>query len=92
MNRDGMIDMSQLADDERVVSPGLVYRKKEATGWIRVSMRFPVVIGDRLEQLAAEQGVSLSSICYTLMYWWTWLVYPPASERARREEYLRRNG
>jgi len=30
MDRDGMIDMDQLADDECVVSPGLVYRKKEA--------------------------------------------------------------
>jgi len=64
--------------------------QKEATGWVRVSMRFPVVIGNRLEQLAAEQGVPLSSICYTLMYWWTWWVYPPKPERLRREAYSSR--
>jgi len=62
--------------------------QKEATGWVRVSMRFPVVIGNRLEQLAAEQGVPLSSICYTLMYWWTWWVYPPKPERLQRAAYL----
>jgi hypothetical protein len=65
--------------------------QKEATGWMQVNMRFPVEMGNRLERLAIEQGVSLSSICYTLLYWWTWWVYPPASERARREEYLKRN-
>ena len=65
--------------------------QKEATGWMQVNMRFPVDLGNQLERLAAEQGVSLSSVCYTLLYWWTWWVYPPASERARREEYLRRN-
>jgi len=27
MDRDGAIDMNQLADDECVVSPGLVYRR-----------------------------------------------------------------
>jgi len=28
MDRDGTVNMNQLADDECVVSPGLVYRKK----------------------------------------------------------------
>ncbi|AUW32500.1 hypothetical protein A5904_05560 [Acidithiobacillus caldus] len=63
--------------------------QKEATGWMQVNMRFPVEIGNQLDRLAAEQGVSLSSVCYTLLYWWTWWIYPPASERRRREEYLR---
>ena len=66
--------------------------QKEATGWMQVNMRFPVEIGNQLERLAGEQNVSVSSVCYTMLYWLTWWVYPPASERARREEYLRRNG
>lgn len=66
--------------------------QKEATGWMQVNMRFPAELGNRLERLAAEQNVSLSSVGYTLLYWWTWWVYPPASERARREAFLRKNG
>ncbi|WP_064306483.1 hypothetical protein, partial [Acidithiobacillus caldus] len=38
--------------------------QKEATGWMQVNMRFPVEIGNQLDRLAAEQGVSLSSVCY----------------------------
>ena len=66
--------------------------QKEATGWMQVNMRFPVAFGNDLERLAVEQGVSLSSVCYTMLYWWTWWIYPPASERARREAFLRKNG
>ncbi|BDB13401.1 hypothetical protein [Acidithiobacillus ferrooxidans] len=66
--------------------------QKEATGWMQVNMRLPVELGNTLDRLAAEQNVSLSSLSYTLLYWWTWWVYPPASERARREAYLRKNG
>jgi hypothetical protein len=66
--------------------------QKEATGWMQVNMRFPAELGNRLERTAAEQNVSLSSLSYTLLYWWTWWVYPPASERARREAFLRKNG
>ncbi|WP_215884506.1 hypothetical protein [Acidithiobacillus sulfurivorans] len=62
--------------------------QKEATGWMQVNMRFPVEMGNALERLAAEQNVSLSSVAYTLLYWWTWWVYPPASERMRREKFL----
>lgn len=66
--------------------------QKEATGWMQVNMRFPAEIGNQLERLAIEQNVSLSSVGYTLLYWWTWWIYPPASERARREAFLRKNG
>jgi predicted DNA-binding protein len=66
--------------------------QKEPTGWMQVNMRFPVEIGNKLDKLSTEQGVSLSSICYTLLYWWTWWVYPPASERRRRDAFMRKNG
>ena len=66
--------------------------QKEATGWMQVNMRLPVELGNALDRLSAEQNVSLSSLSYTMLYWWTWWVYPPASERARREAYLRKNG
>jgi hypothetical protein len=64
--------------------------QKEATGWMQVNMRFPVEIGNELARLATEQNVPLSSVCYTLLYWWTWWVYPPKSEQLRREEALLR--
>jgi hypothetical protein len=63
--------------------------QKEATGWMQVNMRFPVDLGKEMERIALQQNVSLSSVCYTMLYWWTWWVYPPASERARRETLLR---
>lgn len=66
--------------------------QKEATGWMQVNIRLPMALGNELERLAAEQGVSVSSVGYTLLYWWTWWIYPPASERARREAFLRKNG
>ena len=66
--------------------------QKEATGWMQVNMRFPAEMGNALERLAATENVSLSSVGYTLLYWWTWWIYPPASERARREAFLRKNG
>lgn len=65
---------------------------KEATGWTQINLRMPAEFGNSLEKLAIQQGVSLSSVSYTMVYWWTWWVYPPASERARREAFLRRNG
>jgi hypothetical protein len=61
--------------------------QKEATGWMQVNMRYPVEIGNELERLAIEQNVSLSAVCYTMQFWLTWWVYPPMSERARREAY-----
>ena len=66
--------------------------QKEATGWMQVNIRLPVELGNRLDRLAGEQNVSLSALSYTLLYWWTWWVYPPASERARREAFMRKNG
>lgn len=65
--------------------------KKEPTGWMQVNMVLPVEFQQTMIQLAQEQGVSLSSVAYTVMYWWTWWVYPPLSERVRREAYLRRD-
>lgn len=64
--------------------------QKEATGWMQVNMRLPAELGNALERLAIEQNVSLSSVTYTLLYWWTWWVYPPKSEQLRREAFLRR--
>ncbi|WP_215866182.1 hypothetical protein [Acidithiobacillus thiooxidans] len=65
--------------------------QKEATGWMQVNIRLPAELGNALEKLAVQQNVSVSSVGYTLLYWWTWWVYPPASERARREAILRRD-
>lgn len=66
--------------------------EKSPTGWMQINMRFSADMGHRLEQLSMEQNASMSSLTYTMIYWWTWWIYPPSSERARREAFLRRNG
>lgn len=55
------------------------------TGWMQINIRLPESVGVQLETLAVSEGVSISSVGYTLLYWWTWWIYPPASERKRRE-------
>ncbi|MBU2741847.1 MULTISPECIES: hypothetical protein [Acidithiobacillus] len=65
--------------------------QKVPTGWVQVNMLFPAEMGLALEQLTKEYDVSMSSVTYTMLYWWTWWICPPASERARREDFLRRN-
>ena len=61
-----------------------VIGQKEAAGWMQVNMRLPAEIGKAFIRLSVEQNVSLPSLTYTLLYWWTWWVFPPASERVRR--------
>jgi hypothetical protein len=66
--------------------------EKQATGWMQVNIRIPAELATELEHLAIKENVSLSSLSYTLLYWWTWYKYPPVQERRRREEILRKQG
>lgn len=59
--------------------------QKEPSGWVQVNMHLPANVGHRLNALSVEQNVSLRMISYTMLYWWTWWINPPMSERARRE-------
>lgn len=62
--------------------------QKIATGWMQVNLRLKEETGKELQRIANQQGVSLSSVTYTLMYWWTWFIYPPKYERERREKLM----
>ncbi len=61
--------------------------KKSVTGWMQVNMRLPQKIAQDLERLSHEQDTNLSVVLYTMLYWYTWFIYPPASEQARRAEH-----
>lgn len=57
---------------------------RQATGWMQINMRVTPEQGIELTRLTHAEGVSMSSVTYTILYWWTWYVYPPAYERERR--------
>jgi hypothetical protein len=61
-------------------------RDSEVTGWEQVNFVIPPKLYASVEALAAEQGVSTSSVFYTASYWWVWFVFPPAHEVKAREE------
>lgn len=51
--------------------------------WTPVSIRLPVILGKELESLADQQEVPLSSVGYTMLYWWTWWIYRPGNGRVQ---------
>ncbi len=61
--------------------------QKVATGWMQVNLRLPQDLALELERLTVTQNATLSSVLYTMLYWYTWFVYPPAHEVKRREEF-----
>lgn len=62
---------------------------KSVTGWMQVNVRIRQETAIRLEALAAREKISLSSLYYTMLYWWAWYKYPPAYERERRAKLQR---
>ncbi len=60
---------------------------KRTTGWMQVNMRLPQKIVQDLERLSREQDTNISVVLYTMLYWYTWFIYPPAAEQARRAEF-----
>lgn len=65
--------------------------KSMASGWLQVYIRIPLELGKQLEKLAIEHDVPIASVSYTVLYWWTWWIHPPLSERVRRDAYLRKD-
>jgi hypothetical protein len=57
---------------------------RQATGWMQINMRVTPEQGADLTRIAQSADISMSSVTYTILYWWTWYVYPPAYERERR--------
>ncbi|WP_226856441.1 hypothetical protein [Acidithiobacillus caldus] len=65
---------------------------KGVTGWTKVNVCVRYETALRLEALAAKERISVSSLCYTMLYWWAWHQYPPAYERERRAKALANKG
>lgn len=65
---------------------------KGVTGWTKVNVCVRYETALRLEALAANERISVSSLCYTMLYWWAWQQYPPAYERERRAKALAKKG
>lgn len=57
---------------------------KMPTDWLQVNMRLPLDTAQALESVSKETGASMSSVAYSVVFWYCWFVYPPASESARR--------
>jgi hypothetical protein len=55
------------------------------TGWMQVNVALSTDICNQIERLSTEQGVSRSTVVYTMMYWW--IVCPPTDERRRRTAF-----
>jgi len=49
--------------------------------WVEVTVRLPVDLADRL----SEVGPSLPDALYTMLYWYSWVLYPPLYEQERRK-------
>jgi hypothetical protein len=65
---------------------------KTVTGWMQANVRLRHETALRLEALAANEKIGVSSLCYTMLYWWAWYQYPPAYERERRAKALANKG
>ncbi|WP_226827238.1 MULTISPECIES: hypothetical protein [Acidithiobacillaceae] len=75
------------------LTSGLLDRgSKTVTGWTQVNVRVRYETAIRLEALAAKEKISVSSLYYTMLYWWAWYQYPPAYERERRAKALANKG
>lgn len=57
----------------------------QSTDWSPIKTEMDVDLYKKFEKLSREQDVSLNSATYSSLYWLTWHVCPPASERLKRE-------
>ena len=53
--------------------------------WQAVHVRLPSELADRLVVVSQQQRVSLPDVLYTMLYWYSWFLYPPLSEQERRK-------
>lgn len=63
---------------------------KQSTGWMQVNIRIKKEIALEVERLASQEGVNVSSLMYTILYWLSWYKYPPLEEQKRREEKIKK--
>lgn len=71
---------------------GLTWRFSPSAGegkdweWADEAITLPRGLGDRLVQLSAQAAVSTASVLYTMLFWYSWVVFPPLHEQLRRKE------
>jgi hypothetical protein len=53
--------------------------------WQAVHVRLPSELADRLVVVSQQQRVSLPDVLYTMLYWYSWFLYPPLYEQERRK-------
>jgi len=52
--------------------------------WMEVDVRIPLDLVDALAKVGRQQGVGLPDVLYTMLYWYSWFLYPPLIEQERR--------
>jgi len=52
--------------------------------WIEVRVRLPADLAHAVVELARASGIAVPDVLYTMLYWYSWFLYPPLHERERR--------
>ena len=57
--------------------------------WVEVNVRIPCDLADNLVEVSRRNGVGLPDVLYTMLYWYSWVLYPPLHEQERRKTKFR---
>ncbi|MDD5375617.1 hypothetical protein [Acidithiobacillus sp.] len=57
--------------------------------WVEVHVRIPAHLADNLAEVSRRNGVGLPDALYTMLYWYSWILYPPLQEQERRKTKFR---
>lgn len=53
--------------------------------WVEVNVRIPCDLAGNLVEVSHRNGVGLADVLYTMLYWYSWVLYPPLHEQERRK-------
>uniref|UniRef100_E6QCP4 Uncharacterized protein n=1 Tax=mine drainage metagenome TaxID=410659 RepID=E6QCP4_9ZZZZ len=53
--------------------------------WVEVHVRIPCDLADNLAEVSRRNGLGLPDVLYTMLYWYSWILYPPLHEQERRK-------
>ena len=54
-------------------------------GWVQVDVRLPQEQAEALYAVSLKEGVCMTAALYTMLYWYSWVLYPPLHEQERRK-------
>lgn len=54
-------------------------------GWVQVDVRLPQEQAEALDAVSLKEGVCMTAALYTMLYWYSWVLYPPLHEQERRK-------